>query len=100
ARAAERGSAPGVVEAMGEVACAAGVAAVSPVLVSQVGLSGFHAAFVVICIAGALGAITATVAFERRSRPTDEPAIGPGPPPGGGTLIPLPVPVEDRRGPA
>ena len=62
-------------------------------LVSQAGLTGFHAAFVVISIAGALGAITATVAFERRERAADDPAVGPGPPPGDGTLVPIPVRV-------
>jgi MFS family permease len=90
------GFAAGLVETMREIGGAAGVAAVSTVLVSQVGLTGFHAAFVVICIAAALGAITATAAFERRDRSADEPAIGPGPPPGNGKLIPVPVPVQGR----
>ena len=97
---AATGFAAGLVETMREVGGAAGVAAVSTVLVSQVGLTGFHAAFVVICIAAALGAITATAAFERRDRSADEPAIGPGPPPGNGTLIPVPVPVQGRPGTA
>ena len=92
------GFAAGLVETMREIGGAAGVAAVSTVLVSQVGLTGFHAAFVVICIAGALGAITATVAFERPARSADEPAIGPGPPPADGTLIPVPVPAQGRPG--
>ena len=92
------GFAAGLVETMREIGGAAGVAAVSTVLVSQVGLTGFHAAFVVICIAGALGAITATAAFERRSRAADEPGVGPGHPPRDGTLIPVPAPVQGRPG--
>ena len=94
---AATGFAAGLVETMREIGGAAGVAAVSTVLVSQTGLSGFHAAFVVICIAAALGAITATAAFERRARAADEPAIRPGPPPGDGTLIPVPVRVGDGK---
>jgi len=68
-------------------------------LVSQAGLTGFHAAFVVICIAGALGAIIATVAFERRSRSAEVPDVGSGPGAGDGVLVPVPVPVESRPGP-
>lgn len=89
------GLAAGLVETMREIGGAAGVAAVSTVLVSQAGLTGFHAAFVVICIAAALGAITATVAFERRAREADEPVFEPEIGAADGTLAPVPVPVED-----
>lgn len=44
---------------MREIGGAAGVAAVSTVLVSQTGLDGFHAAFGVIAVAAALGVLTA-----------------------------------------
>jgi hypothetical protein len=82
---------------MREIGGAAGVAAVSTVLVSQVGFDGFHAAFLVICIAAALGALTATVAFERRSRSgADEPVVGTVAPAGAPALVPVPVPVEDH----
>jgi EmrB/QacA subfamily drug resistance transporter len=87
------GFAAGLVETMREIGGAAGVAAVSTVLVSQVGLTGFHAAFVVICIAGALGAITATVAFERRARSAEAPEVEAGAHAGEGVLVPVPVPV-------
>jgi len=90
------GFAAGLVETMREVGGAAGVAAVSTVLVSQVGLSGFHAAFVVICIAGALGAITATVAFGRPARSAEARDVGSGPGVGDGVLVPVPLPVESR----
>ncbi|HKA93286.1 MAG TPA: MFS transporter [Acidimicrobiia bacterium] len=93
------GFAAGLVETMREVGGAAGVAAVSTVLVSQVGLSGFHAAFVVICIAGALGAITATVAFGRPARSAEARDVGSGPGAGDGVLVPLPLPVESRPRP-
>src|SRR6266536_67860 len=89
------GLAAGLVETMREIGGAAGVAAVSTVLVSQAGLDGFHAAFLVICIAGALGALTATVAFERRTRSAVEPDIGIDPSAGAATLVPVPVPIDD-----
>ena len=60
------GLASGLVETMREVGGAAGVAAVSTALVSQAGLDGFRAAFVVIAVAAAVGAVTAAVAFPRR----------------------------------
>ena len=47
------GLASGLVETMREIGGAAGVAAVSTMLVSRAGLDGFQAAFVVICIAAA-----------------------------------------------
>ena len=62
------GLASGLVETMREIGGAAGVAAVSTALVSRAGLDGFHAAFVVICAAAALGAVTAGVVFPRRPR--------------------------------
>src|ERR687897_1534168 len=100
---AATGLAAGLVETMREVGGAAGVAAVSTVLVSQAGLDGFHAAFLVICIAGALGALTAAVAFERRARSAEAPPVATGARAGADVLVPLPVPVDDgtdvvRRG--
>ena len=73
----EAGLAAGLVETMREVGGAAGVAAVSTVLLSDAGISGFHAAFVVIAIAAALGAVTAAVAFEGRIvvADADEPVL-------------------------
>jgi len=61
------GVASGLVETMREVGGAAGVAAVSTALVSQSGLAGFHAAFVLIAVVSGVGALTAAVAFERRT---------------------------------
>lgn len=87
------GLASGLVETMREIGGAAGVAAVSTVLVSQPGLSGFHAAFVVICIAAALGALTAVAAFERQSRSAARPAGVAEARPGDQALVPVPVPV-------
>ncbi len=96
----ETGLASGLVETMREVGGAAGVAAVSTVLVSQAGLNGFQNAFVVICIAGALGALTATVAFDRRARLADQPEPDPEPVtdvwPGDEGLVPIPVPAEEE----
>jgi EmrB/QacA subfamily drug resistance transporter len=66
------GLASGLVETMREIGGAAGVAAVSTVLVSRAGLDGFHAAFIVIGIAAALGALTAAAAFQGRPRPVEE----------------------------
>ncbi len=65
------GLASGLVETMREIGGAAGVAAVSTALVSRAGLDGFRAAFVVICVAAALGAVTAGVVFPRRPRPAE-----------------------------
>ena len=97
---AATGLAAGLVETMREIGGAAGVAAVSTVLVSQAGVDGFHAAFLVICIAGALGALTATVAFERRARSaTDEPVVVPEAPTSADALVPVPVPVDDGPDP-
>ena len=66
------GLASGLVETMREIGGAAGVAAVSTVLVSRAGLDGFRAAFVVISIAAALGALTAGIGFRSRARTVDE----------------------------
>jgi EmrB/QacA subfamily drug resistance transporter len=66
------GLASGLVETMREIGGAAGVAAVSTMLVSRAGLDGFRAAFVVIAIAAAVGAVTAAIAFHRPVRPADE----------------------------
>jgi EmrB/QacA subfamily drug resistance transporter len=65
------GLASGLVETMREIGGAAGVAAVSTTLVSRAGLDGFHAAFAVICVTATLGAVTAALAFPRRTRPVD-----------------------------
>jgi Major Facilitator Superfamily len=63
------GLASGLVETMREIGGAAGVAAVSTALVSQAGLEGFRTAFVVICVTAAIGALTAGMAFPRRTQP-------------------------------
>ena len=90
------GLAAGLVETMREVGGAAGVAAVSTVLVSQAGIDGFHAAFLVICIASALGALTAAVAFERRARSSGGRAVVTDARTGEDQrLVPVPVPVDD-----
>jgi EmrB/QacA subfamily drug resistance transporter len=70
---AETGFAAGLVETMREIGGAAGVAAVSTALASQAGLDGFHAGFVVIAVAAAVGAVTAWVAFDRGTRTTESP---------------------------
>ncbi len=61
------GLASGLVETMREIGGAVGVAAVSTVLVSQAGVNAFHAAFWVIFAVAALGALTAAIAFPRRT---------------------------------
>jgi EmrB/QacA subfamily drug resistance transporter len=71
------GLASGLVETMREIGGAAGVAAVSTALVSQAGLDGFRTAFVVICVAAAIGALTAGVAFPRQTRPVDDDLLVP-----------------------
>lgn len=65
------GLASGLVETMREIGGAAGVAAVSTALVSRTGLEGFRTAFVVIGVTAAVGALTAGVAFPRRTRPVE-----------------------------
>jgi predicted MFS family arabinose efflux permease len=58
------GLASGLVETMREVGGAAGVAAVSTVLVSVTGLGGFHAAFAFIGILAAVGIVTAAAGLR------------------------------------
>ena len=88
------GLASGLVETMREIGGAAGVAAVSTALVSRTGLDGFRIAFVVICIAAALGAVTAGVVFPRRTQPNEgdlflpETALDEA-------FVPAPIPVEE-----
>lgn len=67
----------GLVETMREIGGAAGVAAVSTVLVSRGGVDGFRAGFTVICIVAALGALTAGTAFPRWARSVPEDALPP-----------------------
>jgi EmrB/QacA subfamily drug resistance transporter len=88
------GLASGLVETMREIGGAAGVAAVSTALVSQAGLDGFHAAFVVICVGAALGAVTAGVVFPRRARPAEGEVSVPETS-GDTALVPVPIPVEE-----
>jgi EmrB/QacA subfamily drug resistance transporter len=88
------GLASGLVETMREIGGAAGVAAVSTALVSRAGLDGFRAAFVVICAAAALGAVTAAVVFPRRTGPADADVSSPETA-GEAVLVPVPIPVED-----
>jgi hypothetical protein len=71
----ESGFAGGLVETMREIGGAAGVAAVSTVLVSRVGIDGFRGGFLVIAIAAALGSLTAGFAFARRASSSAEPAL-------------------------
>jgi EmrB/QacA subfamily drug resistance transporter len=68
------GLASGLVETMREIGGAAGIAAVSSVLVARTGLDGFHAAFTVIGIIAALGAVAAAVGFQRSAAPDEGPA--------------------------
>jgi EmrB/QacA subfamily drug resistance transporter len=90
------GLASGLVETMREIGGAAGVAAVSTALVSRAGLDGFRAAFVVISLVAAVGAVTAGVAFQRRTRSSDEARVS-GTPIGDEALVPVPVPAQEPR---
>ena len=87
------GLASGLVETMREIGGAVGVAAVSTVLVSRAGeiagaadpaarglaaANAFHAAFWVIFVVAALGALTAAIGFPRRT--TQEIELEPAPP--------------------
>lgn len=74
------GLASGLVETMREIGAAAGVAAVSTMLVSRTGLDGFHAGFAVIGLLAILGAVTAATAFQREAHSTEQPALDPEPP--------------------
>jgi EmrB/QacA subfamily drug resistance transporter len=59
------GLASGLVETTREIGGAIGVAAVATVLISGSGLDAFHAAFWVISVVAALGALTAAISFPR-----------------------------------
>jgi sugar phosphate permease len=87
----------GLVETMREIGGAAGVAAVSTVLVSRAGVNGFHAAFVVISVAAALGSLTAASVFPRRAPSMAEQAPMPEGPSVVGAIPPGVVPAEERR---
>lgn len=69
------GLASGLIETTREIGGAVGVAAVSAVLVSQAGIDGFHAAFWVIFVVAALGALTAAFAFPRPRARAAEPVL-------------------------
>jgi EmrB/QacA subfamily drug resistance transporter len=90
------GLASGLVETMREIGGAAGVAAVSTVLVSRTGLSGFHAAFAVISITAALGALTAATGFQHAARPAEQPALDTQPRAADEPLLPIPVPADQH----
>jgi EmrB/QacA subfamily drug resistance transporter len=64
----DAGLASGLVETMREIGGAAGVAAVSAVLVAGSGLDGFRAAFAFVAVLALLGVVTAAVGFARRAR--------------------------------
>jgi EmrB/QacA subfamily drug resistance transporter len=64
----DSGLASGLVETMREVGGAAGVAAVTTVLVRGTGLAGFHAAFTFTGVLAIAGVLTATVAFAHSAR--------------------------------
>jgi EmrB/QacA subfamily drug resistance transporter len=63
----DAGLASGLIETSREVGGAAGVAAVSTVLVAGTGLASFHIAFMIIVIPAVLGLISAIFGFARRS---------------------------------
>jgi hypothetical protein len=64
-------------------------------LISRGGVDGFRAGFVVLCIAAALGAVTAGTAFPNRGRSlVDEAALDTGPE-ADGAFVPAPLPVAD-----
>jgi EmrB/QacA subfamily drug resistance transporter len=90
------GLASGLVETMREIGGAAGVAAVSTALVSQAGVDAFRAGFVVIGVTAALGAVTAGVAFQRRTQPTEVDVPAPVAVTDA-ALVPVPIPVDDRN---
>src|ERR671918_1511473 len=90
------GLASGLVETMREIGGAAGVAAVSTVLVSRTGLNGFHAAFAVISITAALGALTAATGFQHAARPAEQPALDTQPRAADEPLLPIPVPADQH----
>jgi EmrB/QacA subfamily drug resistance transporter len=86
----------GLVETMREIGGAAGVAAVSTVLVSRAGVDGFRAAFVVICVIAALGAVTAGTAFPRRAPSVAEDATMPDGDAPDAAPASTPVPAGER----
>nr|CTQ98750.1 transmembrane efflux protein [Kibdelosporangium sp. MJ126-NF4] len=61
----DSGVASGLIETMREIGGAAGVAAVSTVLVAGTGLGGFHIAFVAVGVLVGLGAVTAAIGIRR-----------------------------------
>lgn len=61
----DAGLASGLVETMGEIGGAAGVAVVSTVLVASSGLGGFHAAFTLIGVLAILGVVVAAMGFAQ-----------------------------------
>ena len=63
---AASGVASGLVETMREIGGAAGVAAVSTVLVSGTGLAGFHTAFAAIVVVALAGVVAAATGFPHR----------------------------------
>jgi EmrB/QacA subfamily drug resistance transporter len=100
------GLASGLVETMREIGGAVGVAAVSTVLVSRAGeiagaadpaarglaaANAFHAAFWVIFVVAALGALTAAIAFQRRT--TQKIKLEPAP--SHGSIVPEPTEASD-----
>jgi MFS family permease len=88
------GLASGLVETMREIGGAAGVAAVSTMLVSRGGIDGFHAGFAVISVVAALGALAAATGFQRNARPADQPALDtPDTEPRAADEPPLPAPM-------
>jgi hypothetical protein len=93
------GLASGLVETMREIGGATGIAVVSTALLSQAGLDGFRAAFTVICVTAAAGAVTTAIAFPRRDRtaPAEPATIETQPSLGSDPLVALPVPADARR---
>jgi EmrB/QacA subfamily drug resistance transporter len=69
------GLASGLVETTREIGGAVGVAVVSTVLISRAGVNAFHAAFWVIFVVAALGALTAAIGFPRRTTQEIEPDL-------------------------
>jgi EmrB/QacA subfamily drug resistance transporter len=90
------GLASGLVETMREIGGAAGVAAVSTALVSQAGVDAFRAGFVVIGVTAALGAVTAGVAFQRRTQKAEVDVPAPVAVTDA-AFVPVPIPVDDRN---
>ncbi|WP_280318920.1 MFS transporter [Nocardia wallacei] len=66
---AEVGLAAGLIETMREIGGAAGVAAVSTVLVTGTGLRGFHAAFAITAVLAVAGMVAVVTTFGRGTPP-------------------------------